>query len=421
VLPSELEILPFKIELFSVAGRLQARASSMAGAATAPVVIDEPESVPERPAAWGQRLYRGLFKGDVGVGFKAVRLAAKQRGVLVALQLEFDPTAVGLAQQPWELLNDGDELLLSGVALSRHLASDAPVVQRTFRRPLHMLVAAPSPAGIPALHSGALLPPLGGAPGVSAELLQPATFHGLLSRLATGAQRPQIFDFEGHGDVMDGEGGVFFEAPDGSPEFVSARMLAMALGSASTQVSLAVIDACHGADAQGLSVLSSVAARLVSTGIPAVLGMSGRITNSSAKTFFHGFYERFLAGAPLIGAVDYGRQLIFGAGEWHKPVVYLRSTDVSGGRLLPETAPAETLEVAPRDLYDAMLDSFGPQDLKVLCFRLGVRLANLPSTSLASLLIDLIEEFQRTDRYSDLVKYVLAERPHLRQRLTRAT
>ena len=139
----------------------------------------------------------------------------------------------------------------------------------------------------------------------------------------------------GHGsfDERNGEGGLVFERIDGTGQPLEGRRLAQLLHDFES-LRLVVLNACHTAQAvgaQGPNPFAGAASSLVMGGVPAVVAMSGPVSDLAAVAFSRTFYQRLTAGDPIEAAVTEGRLAIQraepGDGAWATPALFLRSQD----------------------------------------------------------------------------------------------
>src|SRR5689334_12236878 len=98
--------------------------------------------------------------------------------------------------------------------------------------------------------------------------------HDLLRELR--ALKPAVVHFSGQG----GQGGLFFQAPNGDARIVSPAAIAETFSAAGTSVKLVVLSACYG-EATAEALLAHV---------DCVVGMSGVFPDDMARAFAIGFY-----------------------------------------------------------------------------------------------------------------------------------
>lgn len=258
---------------------------------------------------------------------------------------------------PWELLHDpnGTFLFREKPHISvRRTISGATGGRAPFRvdakERLHVLfvVSRPTDAGFldPRADPQAVLDALEThAPGrVTCEFLTPATLNALVARLDDESKPAvDILHFDGHGvfaqvseEDADKKPGVFgksilseiqrerqvrggttaekhvglgflvFENEDGRRHLIPAGDLADNLYR--SKVGLVVLSACQTAtlDAQG-DPMASVAGRLTTTGIPAVLAMTHSVLVATTRRLFGKFYESLARGRGIATALDDAR------------------------------------------------------------------------------------------------------------------
>ena len=263
----------------------------------------------------------------------------------------------GILALPWELLHDP-----KGVFLFRekpHISIRRKITGATKGRApfaveakdnLHLLfvVSRPSDAGFidPRADPQAVIDALEQhAPGrVTWEFLRPATLNALVARLDNDTKPSvDILHFDGHGvfrqvseedikrkpDLFGkslqseiqrerqvrgeaaagkpvGVGFLVFEKDDGLTHLIPAEDLAENLYR--SKVGLVVLSACQTAtlDAQG-DPMASVAGRLTTTGIPAILAMTHAVLVPTTRILFSKFYESLARSRGIATALDDAR------------------------------------------------------------------------------------------------------------------
>ncbi len=364
----------------------------------------------------------------------------------MTLQLRFDREAVQLAQYPWELLHDGDQFLLlsgPGIDIVRYVTFPQAVTAVRVQPPLTVVLVASSPSDLLALDVTSLLGTLQELVNVEVNLIDPATYRQLVTRLGPAQPAAHVLHFEGHGNFTAEQGGICFEDNRGKSAFVTAEGLATALSR--SNIALAVVNACHSAEVEGISLFNSIAPALVLAGVPAVIGMQGQITDHAATDFAGALYEDLSRCVSVTAAVAHARTFLFQGNEWYKPVLYLRSTDDTGqiltgceskiddgdanggafvepgsititvminGRVFSVTK-AKLEAVSPVRLHQGMKESFSSADFEILAWELGVKAGFLEGANLPTKMISLIDWHAARGTYAELVAKVIEERPHL--------
>jgi len=104
---------------------------------------------------------------------------------------------------------------------------------------------------------------------------------------------------------------------------------------ANSQTHLVFLSACGTGVVKGVSVFNGIAPGLIQIGIPAVVAMQGSPPDASSMRFVERFYGSLAKGKRVPEAVNGGRRAIFRSRPlaWFMPVVYLRSSDDTYGRL----------------------------------------------------------------------------------------
>jgi Flp pilus assembly protein TadD len=143
-----------------------------------------------------------------------------------------------------------------------------------------------------------------------------------------------VFHFVGHGGVDEsGEGFVMLAGESGAAEEYSASKLLRVLRLAGP-LRLVILNCCDSARGS-----SSLAQKLILSGIPAVLAMQFPISDQAAIEFSSAFYFAIASGEPVDGAVTHARIRMQNKSpiEWGIPVLYMRAAD---GRIFDKPLPS---------------------------------------------------------------------------------
>ena len=306
--------------------------------------------------AFGQRLFRALFQGAVA----GIYVASQDNAVPARIRLTVDdPT---LARIPWELLVDpaqGGALALRG-RFVRGIASEGGARPLTVEPPLRILLADSAPRDQEALESQleareveAALKPVAAQGRIEVTTLQHLTLSGLVNALREAAMdnpaRPfHVLHWIGHGMVDATSGGnvLMFEDETGNSDPIDGARLADVLHD--SEIRLVLLNACHSAapspaqaPVPAAETTRGIAEVLLTSGIPAVVGMRVSVLDTTAHRFAQQFYEALADGRAIDAAVLNARTLVVGrtpgdAAEIGVPIVYLRS---GTGELLSSVTP----------------------------------------------------------------------------------
>jgi len=309
--------------------------------------VATPRSIRKAPAIdAGKELFRSLFRDEVGSLFHASlgSLRGQQQGLRIDIAIDpRRPESASLQKLPWELLcrPETEDFL----CLSRRTPVVRSLEAHRERRPaiahprrLRILAVAASPADGPALAVARERAHLeaawkGQEKKVEIVFLDRGGVEEL--REALLAAPFHILHFMGHGtfDAKSGEGALLFERYDGTGQPLEGRRLAQLLHDFES-LRLVVLNACHTAEAVGThgpSPFAGVASSLVMGGVPAVVAMSGPVSDLAAVAFSRTFYQRLAAGDPIEAAMTEGRLAIQraepGDGVWAVPSLFLRGPD----------------------------------------------------------------------------------------------
>lgn len=314
--------------------------------------------------ALGGELYRAVFADKIlfAWGRALARAAAKGKWTGVRLVLHVQE-AGPLAMLPWELLFDGgnrEHLALSAsTPIVRYPDVLEPPRPLALRPPLRLLGVLAEPRGQPLLDLEGewqeiekALAPLSARGLIEIERLVSPTLSELRERLK---REPAIhvLHLAGHGKALpehrDGEVILERDDRDRRPEPALGRQLAV-LAAEASELRLVVVNACEGATAPGGESTVSLAFRLASRGVPAVVALQSAVCDRSAHNFARTFYGEIAQGSPLDAAVAEARGALHAAHKglaWAAPVLYLRAPT---GHLLERR---EEMAQQPRPLVSA--------------------------------------------------------------------
>jgi hypothetical protein len=306
---------------------------------------------------YGERLYRSIMQGEVETCFRTslaqVKSADRNAGLRVRLRLQ---GAAELALLPWEYIYQPSSrsylALRDDTPFVRYLEVGEPVRPLRITPPLRILAVISSPADLPPLNAQREWERLKGALSdlerqgvVVLDRLTSATVAEL--RWALKRDDYHVLHFIGHGGVAADRGGVLhFEDDRRTSVPLTAERLGVILRE-ERSLRLAVLNACEGGAASIDDIFSGTAQTLIHNEIPAVVAMQFEISDDSAITFSHEFYQALAQGDPIDAAVTWARRAMFTQGdelEWGTPVLYMRAPD---GRLF-DLHTGETMVTARR-------------------------------------------------------------------------
>lgn len=294
----------------------------------------------------GKELFRSLFRDEVASLFHASLGSLRGRHQGLRIDIAIDPRRDELAplqKLPWEQLcrpETEDFLCLSRRtpvvrSLDAHRERRSAIARP---RRLRVLAVSASPADRPALDVARERANLDAAwrgqeKNVEIVFLERGVLEAMRQAFLTAPFH--ILHFMGHGefDEESSQGMLLFEQDDGSSQPFEGRRLAQLLHDFET-LRLVVFNACHTAEAVGAhgpDPFAGVASSLVMGGVPAVVAMSGPVSDGAAVAFSRVFYQRLAAGDPIEAAVTEGRLAIQRTepadGAWATPALFLRSPD----------------------------------------------------------------------------------------------
>lgn len=286
---------------------------------------------------FGQALFDALMVREIRSLYDTSRQLASVRGKGLRLKLHIQ--APELASIPWEYLYDarqGSYLSLSRyTSVVRYLDLQQPIQRLTAHFPLRILVMLVSPTDRDPLdlegekrRLHAALDELEVAGLVQVTWLEGKSLDNLREAMHGGPWH--VFHFVGHGGFAaeSGEGVIALADQDGRTQVVSAMQLATLL-SDHKSLRLVVLNSCEGARGNDQDLFSSTASTLALRGIPAILAMQYKISDTAAIELARVFYQSLANGLPVDDALAEARKAISvgksGTLQWGTPVLYLRS------------------------------------------------------------------------------------------------
>lgn len=280
----------------------------------------------------GAALMSWLWRGPVAQLFRSAlsRIAAED-GLRIRLRIE----PPELHAIPWETCYDAETATFLGcdprTPIVRYLLGAFNRGKLAGGRRLKVLVAAASPAGLPALHIADEFARIEQALNALASRVEVRSVVAGLDALQDALlDGPDVVHFIGHGGFDETTGGfLVFDDGHGGPQMVDAEVLAAYLRGSS--VRLVVLSACDSARADPTDSFAGVAPRLVLAGLPAVVAMQSFLPDPLAPVFTAAFYRALADGRPVDTAITAGRVALFGhaptEAHWSSPVLYLAAGD----------------------------------------------------------------------------------------------
>ncbi len=282
----------------------------------------------------GKRLYQAVFESaDAQKTLQAWRLQPNTNR-----QISIKSDMPHVLSLPWELLHDEQGFLAlrtrHPVSIVRELATqtELPAYAEPFELPLRILLvtARPDDAGFvdPRSIARELLSSISEQVEegrIELEFLRPPTVAQLRTRLSNSKLPPiHILHFDGHGafgktnTVNDGlhlqsngpQGMLAFENENGTVNLIAAEELAQVLQDSG--VKLAVFNACQsavvGTDVD--AIFSSVATRMIQSGIDGVVAMSASVLVAAATRYVKAFYKELADGTTVPTSQERARQAL---------------------------------------------------------------------------------------------------------------
>jgi len=332
-----------------------------------------------------QALGTYLFETLIGAeAWEAIlRVSDEGKAKLVELALAWPSNEKDLHRLNWEMMYNPDEGFLAegvkkhvqearGVAFTRVVlgtASDAWEARQMTSPPRVLFVIGTSEVEASIRAGAEYLGLLRGLKrnglGIHSRLLQQATPR--LLQQAIECFRPDAVHFICHGEVdpQDNRGYLVLTSDDagngaaGEQRFYGQQLIKF-LGKPETRPSIVVLSACFSAgDNRGRMLgahrAAPLAAELVASGIPIVVGMAGRVADRACRLFSVRFGETLLEGSSMVLAATEGRWSAFAEGpppenavDWALPTVFMAERVPEDFAPLTATAGEKAVRIEKR-------------------------------------------------------------------------
>lgn len=328
--------------------------------------------------------------------FAAQRAADPHRRPILYLRLEFRPGRdLPLLRLPWELMHQ-HRLAKGDIQVGRYLRYDAVPGLPAPAACLQLLVLESDPVDdtlsrLNLSESQRIREGLGDAPLADRFALKPiapASYRQSQADIRALRGQPAIFHFAGHGDFgwrceqcgrvantregnpcgesdcgfqRHGEpkGFLAFTDPEtGGPDWIGSEGVRNLLKRA--DVRLVVLNACKSATGRGgPDVFNGLAQQLMDI-VPAVVATPFPLETEAAEEFARLLYQELGEGLALVDALHRVQESMAKPypDEWYRPVLYLRSKQGDGGRLLESVAAHRVSEPTGKGTVQTMRESF---------------------------------------------------------------
>jgi len=288
---------------------------------------------------FGNDLFNAVFKGEVRACFRKSLDEADRQGAGLRLRLRLAEVPK-LIDVPWEYLHDPTLNRFFSLSVATPIVRYIDIPERIRSWPienaLRILVMIANPTDRAPLEAerewknlNQALKEMKHNKLVQPERLERATWKNLQNKLRENEYH--IFHFIGHGDFdeRNGDSMLIFEDENNCSQPVSGHALGMLLHDETT-LRLALLNACEGARSGRRDPFAGIAQNLVQQGIPAVIAMQFAVTDETAVTLTHKFYDALADGYAVDAALAEARKAIYldkSNIEWGTPVLYLRAPD----------------------------------------------------------------------------------------------
>ena len=306
--------------------------------------IDWDSLDPSNAARYGATLRKSFLQGPIADKFTLARSLSKQAGLRVRLAI--DPQASELQALHWEALADPDPthplplFMNEQLAFSRYLSSqdfsDTRVRPRTGS--LNALIVLSNPSDLAPdfnpIDPNQVLPGIRAALGKridTRELVTPAsaTLDKIIGALQSGFD---ILYLICHGVT----GRLFLEQENGTRIGIDAALFVERIQALPVRPRLIVLASCqsagdsdddHNEDKDTADFAGAISPLLAAAGIPAVIGVRGKISVETATAFFSTFFQQ-LCGNQAPGQIDramsFARLAVKDRRDFWMPALFMR-------------------------------------------------------------------------------------------------
>ncbi|MDY7003822.1 MAG: CHAT domain-containing protein [Cyanobacteriota bacterium] len=255
-------------------------------------------------------------------------------------------------------------------------------------------------------------------------------FYDIVERLE--ADKPDIFHFIGHGQLVDKEGEdvgqVALVNELGEADWKDARMFGQLFSGNTPKI--VILQACETGKQSETNAFCSVASRLMLQGIPVVVAMQYKVSNQTAISFVKEFYAKIIEGNSVEIGVQKARFKLgiengYDKRDFAIPVVYMNALD--GHLFLKESNEKKNsflnlTDAQKRKLREDIETVLSEDKLRTILFeyedKFGRNFYNqIPGGDYRTRLIYLIRELKNRQLIDDFIEVVRYEYPNFAQDL----
>ena len=321
-------------------------------------------------------------------------IAARQRAQCIELALSWNHNDANLNRLNWEMMHDGQGFLAAGqpgitIAITRLVAGTTGDrwEPRQVEFPPRILFVVGTTLNDPSLRPAAEFLGLLRELQESGRRIRPRVLEKTRPRELERVMRvfrPDVVHFICHGDWDPLTGRGYLElAPDeqsGDPRRFADQLYAMMTVDA-LPPPLVVLSACRTGSAEagptappdvleGAHNLAPLATELVRLGVPLVLGMAGRVSDTACRLFTRQFGDALVQGASLVVATAEARRATVSQGrsadesvDWAFPALF------AAEQVLPGYAPVPPGAADARTPEETWIDGYKLKRDLVFCGR----------------------------------------------------
>ena len=416
------------------------------------------------PNTYGRALGDKLFSADaLQTGFAQALAVSEAAGRSMRVRLRLDPHSPALGQIRWERLfapfsRDNWQPLgtTARTPFSRFLDPDWAQPRCITDFPVRVLVIVASPTNlgqygmdpIPETERIAqheLWEDLARQYPIELTWLEsststPPTLAWIRQALAQG---PHIVHFLCHGSLSRSERipGLYLEDESNKVQWIASSKLTSAFNAAvdpTRPTQFCFLAACESARQSKQEAFAPLGADLVTLGkAMAVIAMTEKVGMTTARVLTENFYNRLFTHGYLDRALNEARVQVWETWDWGVPVLFRRlpdnrlfgnitasppvksspgipSYEAPKASLISTTKPAKFASPEERKRFRKnLIEYLSEQEIKELCFDIGIDYEELEGTTKGSKVISLIVHIERRLQLAGLLEALIERRPDI--------
>ncbi len=222
--------------------------------------------------------------------------------------------------------------------------------------------------------------------------------------------KPQIVHFSGHGSAA---GEIILVDQNNLPKPVSASALRTLFTTLKDNVRLVILNACY----------SRIQAQSIVQVVDCAIGIKDSISDEAAIIFIASVYRAIGFGRSIKEAFEQGKTALLLEGILEENMPELLAHDNVNPALIiliknygleyNDNSINDSRGVQLKGLLSKLSMNFSLEELKTICFNLGVDPESIPGTTKDSTAREMLLYFRRRDQIDILIEECRQQRPHI--------